>query len=106
VIALEVEALGRRVRHARGLLGQEVDDAELGHVLAPLVELDAERVGVRVRHIGLEARLLQRADEWDRPVVRRNLRTRRRRQRQHDRQRRHHHEPPHGEPELTPPPER
>src|SRR5204863_3431795 len=50
VIALEVEALRRGERHARGLLGEELDDAEFGDVLLALGVLDAERVGLGVRN--------------------------------------------------------
>ena len=60
VVGLEVEALVARGGDARGLLREEVDDAELRDVLAALVELDAVRVGARVRDRRAEARLLER----------------------------------------------
>src|SRR5205814_2127496 len=60
---LEVEALGRGRRRPRRLLADEVDEAALGDVLVALVELHAVRVGARVRAGGLEARVLQDADE-------------------------------------------
>ena len=44
MVALEVEALGRRRGDSCRLLEGEVDDPEVGDVLVRLVELDAERV--------------------------------------------------------------
>ena len=63
VVGLVVEALEAGRRHARRLLGEEVDDAEVGHVLAALVELDAERVGARVRELSAGAHALCLAAE-------------------------------------------
>src|SRR5204862_302348 len=51
VVGLEVEALVGRRGHARGLVREEVDDAELVDVLVRLVELDAEWVGLRLREV-------------------------------------------------------
>jgi len=52
VVGLEVEALGDGRGDPRRLLREKVHDAELGDVLAALVEVDAERVGVGVRERG------------------------------------------------------
>jgi hypothetical protein len=69
VVTLEVPALRAGGREACRLLGEEVDNAELGHVLVALVVLDAEGVGVRVREVGSHSQLLELAVERDRAVV-------------------------------------
>ena len=69
MVALEVEALAARGRDPRRLLGGEVDDAEVGDVLVRLVELDAERVGVRVGEVGAGADVLKLAAKRDLAVV-------------------------------------
>ena len=69
VVGLVVEALRHRGRDAGGLVQQEVDDPEVGHVLLCLVELDAERIGVRVREVDPGADVLDLAPERVAPVV-------------------------------------
>ena len=69
VVALEVEALGRGGRHARRLLGGELDQPEVGDVLTRLVELDAERVGAGIGEVGARADVLKLAAKRDVPVV-------------------------------------
>ena len=58
VVGLVVEALGHGRGHAGGLHRQELDEPEVGDVLLRLVELDAERVGARVREVRAGAHVL------------------------------------------------
>jgi hypothetical protein len=71
VIGLEVEALVHRRGDPDGLVGEEVEDAEVGDVLLGLVELDAERVGAGIREVHARADVLDRAVEGIPPVPRR-----------------------------------
>jgi hypothetical protein len=63
VVLLEVEAFGHGGRGARRLLGQELNDSQLGHVLMRLVEANAIRVGAGIAPGGTEASVLDRAVE-------------------------------------------
>ena len=76
MVRLVVEALRHCGGHPRGLEQQELDDAEVGHVLLRLVVLDAERIGARVRVVHAEAGVLGLAAERVVAVVRRDGRSR------------------------------